>query len=264
VEVTVQQKSSEFLRGAIFGKVKDIMTWGILLIIGLISVVMTSCNSVSPRGTRWHEKYDFVADIPPIVFNYDHGVLAGSYPEDQETVAVRFDDVCAYLGHVCLCGAGGYRIVSLVVDSLHTSNEPLERGEFILVSSRDHTISDVIAYVLGIQRRQDPSKSNYFIDTTITAPRREYHYYIGFKETRTAVHVIYRKHQLIGHDAMDALWKIELSYDADPQSVSKEDISKYQRAMKDLVSDVVLGRRDDVFDIVQVPYEQVVTLLLHD
>jgi hypothetical protein len=58
---------------------------------------------------RWNEKYDFLSGVSPITLHFDHGVLAGSYPPGREMTTVTFDDVSGYLGHVCLCGAGGYR-----------------------------------------------------------------------------------------------------------------------------------------------------------
>ncbi|RKY55498.1 MAG: hypothetical protein DRP89_03170 [Candidatus Neomarinimicrobiota bacterium] len=169
---------------------------------------------------------------------------------------IRFDDVCAYLGHVCLCGAGGYRIATLVVDSLSKNYGLLERGEFVLVSSRDHTISGVIAYILGVSKRQDKEKSTYFIDNSIEAPRREYHYFIGSRETKTAFHVTYKKYNLIGHAAMDSLWKIEKQFDIDPASVHESDIKKYGKAMEKMVREVITGKRDsDLFEIKGVSYE---------
>jgi len=68
----------------------------------------------------WNEKYDFIYDIEPIVFHYDHGILAGSYPQNKEITDVTFNDVCNYMGHVCLCGAGGYKISEIAINALKT------------------------------------------------------------------------------------------------------------------------------------------------
>jgi len=67
-------------------------------------------------------------------------------------------DVCNYLGHVCLCGAAGYKISEIAINMFKKPEETLEKGDFILISSRDHTISDVISFVLGCSRRNDPEK----------------------------------------------------------------------------------------------------------
>jgi len=104
-------------------------------------------------------KYNFIYDIQPIVFHYDHGILAGSYPQNKETTEVTFNDVCNYMGHVCLCGAGGYKVSELTINSLKKLDENLEKGDFILISSRDHSVSDVISFVLGCTRRINPEKS---------------------------------------------------------------------------------------------------------
>ena len=209
---------------------------------------------LATRSTRWHEAYSYVSAFPPIVFHYDHGMLAGSYPEGVETVGVEFDDVCAQLGHVCLCGAGGFRIAGEVAQALRGANDPLERGDFILISSRDHAVSDAIAFVLGCSRRTDPEHSQYFIDDSITAPPREYHYYIAYVPDRTAVHVVYRKHLLIGNDEMDKLWEIELAFDRAPDSVSPEDANRYRKAMRRMVQDVLFNRVPGLITIEPLAY----------
>jgi len=165
--------------------------------------------------SRWNSNYDFIYDIQPIVYHYHHGVLAGSYPGNRETTEVCFDDVCGFLGHVCLCGAGGYRVSQIAIDLMKDNDEILDKCEFTLISSKDHSVGDVIAYVLGCRKRSNPEKSSHFIDQSIKAPIREYHYYIGYAPTKKAVHVAYRKHLLIGNEQMDRLWKVELAYEED-------------------------------------------------
>jgi len=219
------------------------------------AVVCTACR-VPDSPSRWHPNYAYLAGLPPVTFHYDHGVLAGSYPEGVETVTVGFEDVCAQLGHVCLCGAGGFKIAAKAVAALRGAGPPLERGEFILISSHDHTVSDVIAFVLGCPRRRDAARSQYFVDATLKPPRREYHYYIGYRPARTAVHVVYRKHLLTGHAEMDRLWQIELAFERDPQTVSAADIARYRRAMAKTVADVLFERVPGLISVEAIPYEQ--------
>ena len=227
--------------------------------VGLAVVLafgLVGCQAPSARNSaRWHETYSYVGSVPPIVFHYDHGVFAGSYPEGVETMAVELDDVCGQLGHVCLCGAGGFRIAGKVVEALREGEAPLERGDFILISGRDHTVSDVIAFVLGCTRRGNPEHNQYFIDDSITAPRREYHYYVAYPATQKAVRVVYRKHQLIGNDEMDRLWKIELAGDRDPGSVSDEDMQRYRSAMRGMVRDVLFDRVPGLITVEPIAYE---------
>ncbi len=227
-----------------------------LIVAILAASCLTGCQAPRARHlTRWHENHSYVTDVPPIVFHDDHGVLAGSYPDGVVTVAVEFDDVCAQLGHVCLCGAGGFRIAGSITESLRSDGPPLERGDFILISGRDHTVSEVVAFVLGCTRRAAPEHSQYFIDDSITAPRREYRYYIGTVAARRAVHVLYRKHLLIGHDKMDELWKIEQAFDRDPNSVSAEDVDRYRKAMRCMVRDVLFDRVLGLITVEPVSYE---------
>ncbi len=215
----------------------------------------------SKRETRWNRRYDFIHDIQSITFHYHHGILAGSYPAGRETTYISFDDVSSYLGHVCLCGAGGFRIAQIAVNLLGGAEEPLERGDFTLISSRDHDVSDIIAYVLGCSRRNDPEKNRYFIDDGIKAPRREYHYYIGYHPLNKAVHIIYRKHLLIGNELMDKLWKVEIAYDKDPASASRADIELYQDMMFDIVRSVLADQKEGLFEAEQVDYDYFLSML---
>jgi len=196
-----------------------------------------------------------VQAIRPIVFHYDHGVLAGSYPDGLGTVAIRFEDVCAQLGHVCLCGAGGFRIAAKAVDALRQDGDPPERGEFILISGRDHTVSDVIAFVLGCERRENPDHNQYFIKPSIKAPSREYHYYIAYRPTKTAVHVVYRKHLLMPDEEMNQLWQIECAFEREPATVSSSDVERYRRAMVKMVGDVLFDRVGGLITVEPVAYE---------
>jgi hypothetical protein len=204
---------------------------------------------------RWNVDYSYVETVQPITFHYDHGILAGSYPEGVETVAIRFEDVCAQLGHVCLCGAGGFRIAGKAVEALRKDGAPPERGEFILISGRDHTLSDAIAFVLGCTRRTDPGHNQYFIDDSITAPRREYHYYVAYPPAKAAVHVMYRKHLLIGHEEMDRLWEIESAFERDPAAVQPTDVERYRRAMVVMVGNVLFDRVSGLITVEPVAYE---------
>ena len=209
----------------------------------------------------WSEKYNFIYNIEPIIFHYDHGILAGSYPQNIETTEVAFNDVCNYMGHVCLCGAGGYKISEIVVNSLKSPEEYLEKGDFILISSRDHSVSDVISFVLGCTRRNDPEKNQYFIDSKIEAPKREYHYFIGYPPQKKAVHIIYRKHMLIGNELMDRLWKVELAYEENPSSVNQTDLKLYQDTMYKMVEDVLLNQENELFNVELIEYDKFQSIL---
>ena len=218
---------------------------------------LTGCCGTSMRDSdRWHDKYTYVDTIPPIIFHYDHGVLAGSYPGKRETTQVRFVDVCAHLGHVCLCGAGGYKVAELAVDTIRCDRKPLEWGDFILISSKDHTVGDVIAAVLGCDRRTDIGKSCHFIDKSIISPKREYHYYVGYPPAKTAVHIVYRKHLLIGNEKMDRLWKIECAFEEDPDSVDAAKIELYRGTMETIVRDVLFDRIDGLITARIIPYNE--------
>ena len=232
-----------------------------LLILILFALVGCVDTQQKEQTGPWNEKYDFVYELPPIVYHYDHGMLAGSYPPGVETTEVSFNDVCNYMGHVCLCGAGGYKIAEKAVNALSDPGENLEKGDFVFISSRDHSVSDVIAFVLGVSKRDNPEKNQYFVDTDIEAPKREYHYYIAFPAKEKAVHVIYRKHLLIGNEEMDKLWKVELAFEDDPDSVSKSDKELYSNIMHQMVSDVLLDGKNNLIEVEPIEYTEFTTRL---
>ena len=63
-------------------KIITIRTWILLLIF--MSIVYCGCQKTK-MAEPWNEKYDFIYDIQPIIFHYDHGIIAGSYKQNQET-----------------------------------------------------------------------------------------------------------------------------------------------------------------------------------
>ena len=236
-------------------KFPTILITGILL-FAFVTIPVTLFSQTINNESSWNEKYDFIYVVPPIIFHYHHGVLAGSYPPGQETAEISFNDVSCFLGHVCLCGAGGYRISQIVTDLMMEPGNPLEREGFTLISSRDHTVSDVIAYVLGCSRRDDPEKNHYFIDDSINTPKRVYHYYIGYHAQKKAVRIVYNKHLLIGNELMDRLWKVELAFDEDPDSVDKDDMKLYQDTMVDMVEEVLRGQEKGLFEVEPIEYDE--------
>ncbi|MDD4858441.1 MAG: FmdE family protein [Candidatus Krumholzibacteria bacterium] len=225
-------------------------------IFALCLIVPACCSGAGGDQFPWNARYDFIRGVPSITFHNCHGVMAGSYPDGRETVEIGFDDACGYLGHVCICTAGGYRIAQIAVDTLQAGGAPLEKGEFVLIASRDNAVSDVVAFVLGSPRRNDPEKNQHFIDESIETAKREYVYYVAYRPLKRAVRVIYRKHLLVGNEMMDRLWKIETAAEEDPASVSESDMTLYRGAMADMVRDVLLGNRPGLFEAAAIDYDE--------
>jgi len=78
---------------------------------------------------------------------------------------------------------------------------------------------------------------------------------------RKAVHIIYRKHLLIGNELMDRLWKVELAYEENPASVNKADLELYQNTMFNMVKDVLLDQKDGLFDIELIDYDEFLSII---
>ena len=181
-------------------------------------------------------------------------MFTDSFKPDVSSYELHFKDVCSFLGHVCLCGAGGYKIAQIVMENLRDNSPILEKNKFTLISSRDHTVSDVVAFILGCPRRNDVQKNQYFINESIETKKREYHYQIAYHPDKKAVHIIYRKHLLIGNDFMDRLWQVELALDKNPHSVTEADKKLYKDTMVSIVKDVLWDRKPGLFEVNKIYY----------
>ena len=211
-------------------------------------------RSMKNINSQWHSNYDFIYEIPSLILSYPHGIFTGSFKPGVSFYKLRFEDVCSFLGHVCLCGAGGYKIAQLALENLKKDSSILEKDKFSLISSRDHTISDVVAFILGCSRRNDLQKNQYFIDDNIKANKREYHYQIAYPSIKKAVEIIYKKHLLVGNERMDVLWEIEKALDKKPETVSDQDKKLYQNAMVTMVKDVLFDRKPGLFEVQSISY----------
>ncbi len=56
-----------------------------ILLIAIATIPVTLFSQTINNESRWNKKYDFIYDIPPIIFHYHHGILAGcSDPGKQQ------------------------------------------------------------------------------------------------------------------------------------------------------------------------------------
>ena len=60
---------------------------------------------------------------------------------------------------------------------------------------------------------------------------------------------------------MDRLWKVELAYEKDPQSVSKKDKELYRSNMSKMVKKVLSGDDKDLMEAETISYEQFMSRL---
>ncbi len=70
---------------------------------------------------------------------------------------------------------------------------------------------------------------------------------------------MYNKYLLIGNELMDRLWKVELAFDKDPASVDPTDIKLYQNTMVDMVEEVLLGQKSDLFEAELIEYDEFIS-----
>ena len=77
---------------------------------------------------------------------------------------------------------------------------------------------------------------------------------IAYHPDKKAVHIIYRKHLLIGNELMDRLWQVELALDKEPNSVSETDKKLYRDTMVSIVKDVLLDRKSCLFEVNKISY----------
>lgn len=60
---------------------------------------------------------------------------------------------------------------------------------------------------------------------------------------------------------MDRLWKVELAFDENPASANKADIELYQNTMLEVVKEVLLDKKENLFEAELIAYEEFLTRL---
>lgn len=66
---------------------------------------------------------------------------------------------------------------------------------------------------------------------------------------------MYNKYLLIGNELMDRLWKVELAFDKNPDSIDQVDIKLYQNTMVDMVEEVLLDQKEGLFEVNPIEYD---------
>ncbi len=60
---------------------------------------------------------------------------------------------------------------------------------------------------------------------------------------------------------MDRLWKVELAFEENSSSVNQNDLKLYQDAMSQMVEDVLLDQKDELFTVELMEYDKFQSML---
>ncbi len=86
---------------------------------------------------------------------------------DRETIRLTFADAARIVGQPCTCAAAGFQVARAGLAAL-SPERPAVRGELRLVAGRDHATSDVVAFLVGADRRVDPDRATYVVDPDLS------------------------------------------------------------------------------------------------
>jgi hypothetical protein len=224
-----------------------------------IFIILFSCAmfliqpSVSfSQDNQW--RFSYLDSIPSLKFLNPEGQFSGSYAVGKEDIDISIKDCGKYAGQLCICPAAGFRIATLGIEFLFSEDELPTRSEFYLITSKDHMVSDVVAYILGVNRRIDNKKATYFVDPAILANYREWHYYIVRKDNMKACQIVYVKRNLIPDEENERLKSIEERYEKG--RTSDEEEAYFSRRMSTLVESILRGEEDHLFIVKPFAYEK--------
>jgi len=150
---------------------------------------------------------------------------------DAETIRFTFDDAAHMVGQPCTCAAAGFRIAQI---GLRQLGEPMPaRGELFLAASRDHAVSDVVAYLLGAARRVDPKRTAFVIDPSLSDSPDRWCFVVGDPEHRRAAQITFHKARLMPEPLRSHLRRVEQR--AERGAASAADRRQFRAAMTKLV-----------------------------
>ncbi len=112
------------------------------------------------------------------------------------------------VGQPCTCVAAGFRIAQVGLAALCDDDGPV-RGELRLVASNDHAVSDVVAFILGAERRADRIRSSLVIDPSLSSTPGVWRYLLADPARHRAVMVTYYKSKLMPDPLRTRLGGIE-------------------------------------------------------
>ena len=222
----------------------------LLLICWIFSILYPSISF--SQTEQW--RFSYLDSIPSLIFLNPDGQFSGSYALGKEDIEITIQDCGKYAGQLCICPAAGFRIATLGIQHLFQKDELPTRSDFYLITSKDHMVSDVVSYILGVNRRIDSTKATYFVDPSIKTEHREWHYFIIRKDDMKACHIIYVKRDLIPNEENERLKGIEERFERG--LITAEEERYFGDRMSELVKEILKGKKDHLFKIKPISYPE--------
>jgi hypothetical protein len=173
---------------------------------------------------------------------------------DDEEIHIAFEDATKVVGQPCPCAAAGFRIASLGLSALSQDEIPV-RGEVRLVASRDHAITDVVGYIIGLERRQEQARTDLVLDPALSDDPGVWRYLFLDPERARAAEVTYFKWRLMEEADRHDLVAIEERAERGQASPAERDRFRRQMvAWVQVLMDPVSSRR--YFDVRPMDYEE--------
>jgi len=193
----------------------------------LVTVATLACVATRGRATP---------PVPPLELPRpaEARLLTG-----RETIRLRFQDAALVTGQPCLCVAGGFEVVRLALPLLTGPDGRLPaRGEIGLVASRDHAVADVVAFLVGAVRREDPGRSTMRLDPTLSPRPGTWVFVLVAPGTERAARVTWDRTALWTEDERRRLAAIEKR----AEHATPAERRRFREAMAHLVRAALAGK----------------------
>lgn len=161
------------------------------LFIVLISAL--SWSALALAGVRWAQ--DFYSEVKPIKIRDPLSVVVGSTKPGDEIFEIGLTDVGMYIGHICPCVAGAYRLTQLGLDAIYEKEFPV-RGNIRVAANSPSAVLDVASYITGARSFygcDEVHRGDLAVDENLEARKGDIVVIFQRKDTGRAVKVVFHK-----------------------------------------------------------------------
>lgn len=159
----------------------------------MASILAISWPAFTLAGTKW--AHDLYFEVEPIKIKDPLSVLVGSTRPGEEIFEIGLTDVGMYIGHICPCVAGAYRVTQLALELLY-KNELPERGGIRVAANSPSAALDVASYITGARSFygcEERHRGDLAVDRSLESNSEDMIVTFQRKDTDEAVKVVFHK-----------------------------------------------------------------------
>ncbi len=159
----------------------------------VVLALVFGCSTFALAGARWAQ--DFYFEVEPIKIKEPMAVVVGSTRPGEEIFEINLTDVGMYMGHICPCVAGAYKLTKLGLEALYESEVP-ERGNIRVVANSPSAVLDVASYITGARSFygcEERHRGDLAVDENLEARKGDIAVIFQRKDTGKTVRVVFHK-----------------------------------------------------------------------